>query len=281
MTTGLQRIADKPDLREVRRAPVSMYLKSGEEKVVRIYRKGQSMSGKGHEPGDHHPNKFIVFDLETEAQGKPEIDLSVYCDQESDVPSKVQTKGIKATRKRKRGADAHSLMHSSLDKKTQLGHYTKDLSIKNPVPGKEYTVYVCAEMNRFGVKLFAVHAESGGKIPAIETGTVDAVIHNGQLIKSFEARVEEKVCLIVVAQVVRSETFGASGLGDFRHDPASISTTNQPTQDSDSVLVPRSPSQGGVDACVSLLQPKTESDRGSELADAGTAEYPLTVPESP
>jgi len=81
--------------------------------------------------------------------------------------------------------------------------------------------------------------------------------------------------------VVRSETFGDSDLGDFRHDPASISTTNQPTQDSDSVLVPRSPSHGRVDACISLLEPKIESGHGSGLADPGTSEYPITVPESP
>jgi len=259
-----------------------MYLKSGDKEVVRIYRKGQSMSGKDLERGDHHPRYFIVFNLETEAHGKPEMNLSVYCDQESDVPSKVQTKRSKATRKRKRSEDdANSLMHSSLDKKTQLGHYTKDLSIKDPVPGQVYTVYVYAEVNRFGVKLFAVHAESGGKIPAIEAVTADAVIHNGRLIKSFEAEIGEKVCLVEVAQVVRSETFGDSDLGDFRHDPASISTTNQPTQDSDSVLVPRSPSYGRVDACISLLQPKIESGHGSELADRGTSEYPITVLESP
>jgi hypothetical protein len=281
VTTGLQRIADNPDLREVHRAPVSMYLKSGDEAVVRVYRKGQSMSGKDLEQGDHHPQHFIVFNLVTEAHGKPEINLSVYCDQDSDAPSEVQTKRSKPTRKRKRSEDdAPFLVHKSLDNKTKLGHYTKDLCIKDPVPGKVYTAYVCVKVDRFGAKLFAVHTESGGKIPTLEATTVDAVIHNGQLNRSFE-EVGKGLCLVDVAQVVRSETFGESDLGGFRHDSASVGTTNRLTQDPDSVLVPQSPPQGTVNVSTSLLPPNIESGLEDGPTRTGTTECPITVPESP
>lgn len=255
-----------------------MYLKSGDEEVVRIYRKGQSMSGIDLKRGDHHPQHFIVFDLVTRGDGKPEIDLSFYCDQESDVSSEVQTKRSNATRKRKRSErdDASSLVHKPMRDGTKLGHYTKDLNIEEPVQGKVYTAYVCVKLDRFGAKLFAVHSKSGGKISTLEAATVDAVIHNGRLIESFEAEVGEKLCLVNVAQVVRSETFGESDLGGFRHDSASVHVANGTSQALDSVLVPQSLSQETVDASTCLLPQKIENG----LEDGTTTECPITIPES-
>jgi hypothetical protein len=280
---GLQRIADKPDLREVHEAQVSIYLKSGDEEAVRFYRKGQSMSGKDLQRGDHHPQHFMPFDFVTEAPGKVEIDLSVFCNENSDVLSEGQTETIKKTRKRKRSAtdEALPLMHEPLDDKIELGHYKEELSIKEPVQGKVYTAYVCVMLDRFGATLFAVHTESGGKIPKLEEkleeATVNAVIHNGRLKESFKADVGEKLCLVDVAQVVRSETFGKSDLGDFRQ---SVHTTNRSSEDRGPVLVPRSPPQGRVSASSSSLPPKIESDLGNELTHTGTAEFPVMVPDS-
>lgn len=221
---GMKRIAETPGLCDIETSPLSIYLHSGDEQAVRFHRKGQDLSGKQLSMGDHHPLCFMAFELSTQAPGNVELDLSVYCDEDADVPSGGQsTNGNKGSkRKRKRmEMQAHPVepyqVHKPTKVLTTLGRFTKELGIQDPAPGKVYTAYVFVKLQRFWADVFAVHTKSGVAVPELESEIIDNVIFNGKLRESWTRVGEDQVVLVALGQVVRSETFGASSFDDFSH----------------------------------------------------------------
>jgi hypothetical protein len=222
---GMKRIAETPGLCDIKVSPLSIYLHSGDDHAVRFHRKGQDLSGKQSSTGDHHPLCFMAFELSTQAPGNVELDLSVYCDEDASVPSGDQSKkGNKGTkRKRKRTETEANLVepyqvHKPTKELTTLGRFKQELEIQDPAPGQVYTVYVFVELQRFWADVYAVHTKSGDAVPKLEGEIIDNVIFKGKLRESWTKVGEDQVFLVALGQVVRSETFGASSLGDFSRE---------------------------------------------------------------
>ncbi|KAK5724149.1 hypothetical protein LTS12_027515 [Elasticomyces elasticus] len=208
---GLQRIADDWGTITLHEAPMSLWLRSDPDdgskdpQAVRFCRHGQELNPTSQEGGDRNPSHAMHFELSCSAQGRPEIDLSVFGTPTSLSDEDVIEHSDGTSRKKKRSGLQERLVFALIARLTRFGDFSHEILIESPVPDTIYHVYVFAMVTRIGMNLFAVFAKDGHKISGLEERSYATVIENGMLLERWKVHRGVEVLMTRLGQIARPE----------------------------------------------------------------------------
>lgn len=169
--------------------------------TVRICRQGQAIDPKTVGKSDRNPSHAIHFELVCK-DGRPEIDLSVFgtpwgLSDDDVIVRKGETGGL--------GKSRECLVFSKADMLTRFGTFREELKLRTERVDGTYHAYVFSRITRVGVTLFAVFADDGHKVPALENQSINRLLQDASLSSDWSIHGGVRKNVIRLGQVARPD----------------------------------------------------------------------------